>query len=970
MADSDNKLQEYLNTITENIAKLNSNSKISKNTTENTLYDLYEEINNDITELKSYYTRITSLELSATATFCLVVIDMIYMADFNRLATTYKSTSEFIYQLLSEKSTISLLIDSIESHYKILSSTSDQITKDSEINIIKQLLYQLYELLQALLINFGIVPKDFTITENNQDNAPFNYDITSSMASSISFEDSTATENLWHGSVNRSGWVAQEAEVFISQVTNSASSENEPIIVSVPIAKINNSKYQYNSESALSFLNLINYINKSYAENDGSNVDNSSVNLIEKYSYIRCGTIFSGSSGIQTTDMPFKIMYDSNDGTYAEGNINYFGQLINDKINIKFNYSSDSDNISSATYPNTKLSDSIQVTRTFTYKGTSGDTAETEYSLTGELQYNETESNTKNNEIAENLKLVENDPTMIKLNDTRPVSVYTGTLTLTNLSIDYDSLSAEEQAAIDSSSSQMGRNVVVEIRYNDSEDSYTDLNDPSYAMQKGTYDIICYINPESTTSAITVINNVDNILPNFVTQFTYNNTQKNNNVSFTSSSDLVAQALLILSQLDPSDNNFDMYFGILWNTVSTMKNSLIQELLSIIDQMNSTVTILNLIHTEYGTSVGSFDNDTVQEFTTELNTFAQNFSTYLSSDSYDVEELYDGTLYNKIVECENSTKKSLENILTESADIRDKLEDLENKLFLFVDTEKKGWSVNSIINSFYQLLSATTTTAETMASTGTPYNTYSLQSYNEWSNNLLTNFQNISGLADTERFDSSIPNNYKYYFYVYDIGKTLLSKITNDDNDYYKLLDESKYKYLMRYSLLYSTTGLSDDNITILNNYKSLPFSYTGNDNNSYVNPELMQNFSGTSIFDYVELEESLTLTNFVTNSYTLSGIVYAGFLNNKYSDMDTIISDKIKFINTYKPTNIREALFIYYMLQMFEYIYQNNILDIYEINGNSPVADLLNTYKNYIIYYLQYKEAYKNKSFISLLFR
>ena len=93
MADSDNKLQEYLNTITENIAKLNSNSKIFKNTTENTLYDLYEEINNDITELKSYYTRITSLELSATATFCLVVIDMIYMADFNRLATTYKSTS-------------------------------------------------------------------------------------------------------------------------------------------------------------------------------------------------------------------------------------------------------------------------------------------------------------------------------------------------------------------------------------------------------------------------------------------------------------------------------------------------------------------------------------------------------------------------------------------------------------------------------------------------------------------------------------------------------------------------------------------------------------------------------------------------------------------------------------------------------------------------------------------------------------
>lgn len=935
----------YFNKIKENILKISNAETINESTLETTLYDIYTEIKTDINSLTEYYSNITSLEVSTSATLCIVIIDMIYMSEFNKLAGSYKNISELVSELLSDDSDIMSIINSIEDHYIIYSSAESTDIKNSEKSQIEKLLLQLYSLLSELLVSIGIIPSSFNI---DTDTDTGDITVTSDLARSINADSKNLLSyNMWQGSVDRSGWVAQEANIFIQQKENN---NNGPLYVSVPIAKIDNYTYRYDPKTFLNIINLRNYTSTFLTENDGSDENNTS-NLIQKNSYIRCGSFFDANTTIQTEEMSFKIQYDSTDGTWSSGNISYFGNITDTDITIEFNF--DNEDILPASYPNTKLSDSITVNRTFNFYKSTDKSSSVTYKLSGTLSYDSNLSNEKNTEIS-NYK-----NNNVNGYDLRPVSVYSGILSLENISIDYDSLSDEEKSSYDSDKSQMQRNVILEIRYNDSADSYKNLNDSSQTIVPDTYDLICYNDSSSSNSSLTVYDKDNLILPNFVIQFSLNNLEMNNKVTFDSDSEKAAEALLQLSKLSV-DDNFETNFGDLWNIINTSKKSLTNELLNYIDNMNNLISTLYSLHSEYASTISSFDESTIEDFTNELGTITSDFSQYLSVDGFNESDLYNGTLYNNISEFILKNDSIFENALTEITNVRNELESLDFKTLLFVDSKNKGWNIGEIITLFYKLLTSSTSTAETLSNTTNAYKKYNIISFEKW----------LSDKFNKNNKSYNIPVQYKYYLYVFYVARLILSSNLSENQKYYNIVKENEYKLIMKFYTQYSTDGLDKNSADIISKYKDLGIAYQENDNSCVLNPELYNNLPGSELFNYIEIEDSLSSSTFINNTSTLSGIVYSGILNNKYNNILTILKDKIDFIESYTAMNIKDMLFSYYILLACKYLGESDEFEFDSIPYNlDTVNSLYDTFYNNIIVYLNYKDLYKSKNIVSTLY-
>ena len=938
-------INKYLEELKETISSLSASQQSAENndTQESELYSLYKKVKEELSILDTNYENCIDLLDSSISVIILALIDIVYVSNFKKELLDYNNISEFIKFLLNDNSELMKLITLLEEHYKIYKALTDESEKNKEKEYIEKCLKQLYELLKVLIETYHIIPSDVEIDTSSS----LPYTLKSETNKSFNISDSLSYD-AWSGSVDKSGWIGQESDIYILK---DSAEEDSSLIVSVPVAKISNRVYNYDPNTFL-LLNFRNYTAVFQEENDESDKNNTS-NVMDVYSYIRCGGIFSGSTTIQNETMQFKIQYDSREDSWSSGEINYFGKFYNNKCSIQFEYNTD--DVNPEEYPYTKLSDSILFTKTFSFKS-STDNSETQYTLSGTLSYDETKTLDHINEINNYVSLNDKNISF----DTRNTTYYSGTLTLSNNNINLESMSYEDRAAYESNSAQLQKQVIVEIKYNDK-------NEDSQIAE--TYDVYCYLSEDYSSSSVAMNDQIETLIPFFAIQTTYTNIKMSNIITVSSDETKIVQSLLSLSSLSV-DDNFESNYSILWNIIEESKETLLNTLLNKINNLNKLLENISYVKSDFSSSFNNLPDEPFNDFTSLITTMTDNFSSYLSSDSFDSEDLYDGVLYNKMNEFYSSAVLELQNIFSDACNGRNELKLLTDNLFFVLNKTKHYISISSLATKMYNIFNSNTDYSETLSSSGIVYQKYNIKSYSSWES-LIKELIKVSANIDEDVLNeefNKLPSYYLYFLYVYYVSRHILQDLDQQNSDLYKLIENQEYTFLLQFLTdnknNYIVSSVTDSTmLSIIESYNNLEHikKYLNNDNIFYISPGLLKNID-TTYFDYIEIEDSVSFYNY--ENY--KSIIYSGILKNKFSALENILLEKIKYIYELKKVNFREALYIVNFLSVCKEIKEKFNNDFKSID-DTYLDVIYNVYVNEIQIYLKYKDYFKNKKFSSL---
>lgn len=987
-------------------------------TKETELLNYYKEIQNDLKSLSDNYSEINTLENNIGSLLAVIILISLYMKDFDMAADEYNNLSKFISMILSDNSEIMILLKLIEQHYQIYSTTLYEDVKASEAVTINNLLLELLELLKPVLIQLGILPSDFKITKNDSD---YDGSVTLSSDTYRSFQsNSSITNHAWYGKIDKSGWVGQSSDIFIQQ--QDGNSQND-LLVSMPVLEVNNVTYKYDSKTILWLFNLHNYTGTLRVENDGSDPENNNpYKLIT--TELRCGNLFSGNSTVVKKDMPIKFVYDSTGGnsSVSNGSVDYYGTYTSDNMSIEFNFN---EGYSKELYPSTKLSDSITINRTITFSPAESTGETINYSLSGDLNYNEELTNNHINELQE-IYGFENSENGTKVDenlyDSRNITYYSGNVTIKNTSIDYDSLSDQEKAEVDAGSGQMSKTVVVEIAEN----------------PDGTYDLKCYSDPENSTSSVVITENNDNISAFFAIQFEYKDLTMDTDIVINSPELEAAQALLGIGSLTAEEDNFDYKYARLKTIIDSVKSLLTQSLTDAIQDLSSLIETIIMVESDMANAT-TIETSYIQDILTSISSLSTDFDKYLTTDSYNIEELYDGTLYNKII---NASSKTREQIISVLEDIRNtiiKLNNLDEKVLQITDkTNNSSWAISGALSKLNELLSGQSTFSVALSVLGKSITTFKTKSFNDWRNSLIPtesvgNIMNILALShvrdifsgtdiedysnkefydflaettsvvggigmdtissginyydidyyainnfieetllkyktDTSTeyisYSNTIPSFYYTMFYLCFVAKYALKETFNDNNsDYYKAYDQIENDL---------TVDLINNDFVQIYNYESVDnymnlnylYKYKGNDNADFISPSLLKQFPEFKLMDSVEIEDSINSGNVKT---LYLSIIYKAILSVPADKLDENISNFIDLIKNKSKVNFREAVLISEALYAFSVILNQienvGALLVMSKTRESTLKYLSKIYENELYTYIKFKTNIKNKN-------
>lgn len=953
---------------------LEENIKSTDTTNETLMYNYYTNIKTDINSLTGIYSDLALKKNSIIDTFMQLCIYAAYHATLNNESMTFKKEVSFINNIFSEDSTLMLLLKKIKETYrlyknevelyKLYGKKEDYILKNNLLNQLKNYISQFNDCAKELLTALNVIPNDAVY--DAQTNT-----ISSPLIQSLSIADNK-NYYLLSGTVDKTGYIAQKAEVFVY------GENNDTIYVSCPLLKISNNKFDYTRDGSdiWGLIEFYDYIANVVVDNAASDTNTNNDDIIFSYTFntykLRFGNIFNADKLDSTKESEsFKISVEND--AWSNGNINAKGNAVSKSITINFKKDNAND-IST----NIHFSDKAEVFRTIEYNSIT-------YNIYGTLTYDKELSEENNKKYDDYYKKIDELKKKIEEKYSNDENECTNQLNA------IDDISNKYKLYFKKATYYTGKLYIKESTADTADNTDTDSSKDVVLVlspNSSGYDIECYLDPNSTLNSTTSVNKTNkSLLLKVFSNINYTNMTLTHNLII---NDAYTKAALTLMQIGHSgildfNNNFELLLSNLTKYLNDLYNSFTVALLNQISLMNDIISSATLISNILSSNDIYYTSDYTSDISSLFSTIQSEFQTYLSSDSYSVTELYDGTFINKIDSSILDINDKLSELFLDISKSEALLYNTELKLLTIVNKKKITTSYKDIADLFYNTLTGTNEYLVN-ATNLTNFISFNIDySYNKWIigvNNNINYLYNFN--TNAIKLNAYTFNNELNIIYIADEIQKILNNIDHtEDFAYIKYIQNFENALKLRLAKLYNNdaalrTCMDGKLLKAINSIPTSMFEYNLNDNSYFVRPQLTQNLPYSELINNLEIEDSMHSEHTAAYKNQLiacKNIMRYSISQIPYNQISSILNNEVKLFNKINIFNFREKIFYYSFLLVCSEI------KAFSTTENSVLANLvsksdielalnnISTTENEIINYMLLKKLIKEQNKNLLIF-
>jgi len=890
----------------------NYNEKLNTFTENTDSYDIYK--NTEL--LRTYLSKITASATYETEQNSLYYDFIVYLKKTRNLSISIKNLEKNIREKNELRERIMVLLQQLKELLK-------EYTGDNTLLNIDESEYDLTDPDEDGLC-------DITIKENSK-----------KIARSFSIKDFRNNRFVGYmGEVDRSGYVGQKANIYISiPLTNqSQTSYSNKFLMNAPLLHMSNVTYKKDPKNIIfGLFNIRDYSGKIKVENEDEDQSEEDGGYKLDSTYIRFGGIFSGRDINKSAyKQSFRLKCNS-DSSWSSGKILKKGVFTLHNVNITAKFNDEIIGNLADYDENIKFADKLDVS------------IEIKDNNSGiEYVYKSKDGLTLNTEFKEDHEdLLIDDKGKI-------VSFFTGEMEIKSKD---DAEKEEDPTAVDNASDYAAsKDVVVKLtRINESLSSYR---------------IDMFLNPDSSSNDTYYEdkgNDPKTYLPMFASNWCIEKAFRKRSINTSGDSALEAlSALLDLLHMFNDKDDIDAlcpfdsakYANII-NKLNNAKSRLMASLLESLSYINGivkTATIANTIYQNY-------DPYFVDTYTSEIQTAFTNFSSKISAVGQDSNESYlSGSFITEMESYLETVKEILYNNFNDFIEVQSVLKTYDNKLASILPSGKNTVDLSSTIALFYDIITGTSQTLTAMATAGEYIPKYDIYySFNRW-NTIYDCIPNGSGQSK----DYLIDNYNLQLLYLLTQTYWLLEDTTEDNhlNNTWHL-----HKQYIKYILLnlikenhnnkyYKHLFITDVLDTIKNYKKADEYIECSllNFNSYYLNPYIYQIFKQLEEYDGININD-FTINDFGNGAIALSSkaLIYKAVLETKRTEIYDKLNELYDFFTSLKKPNIREIyLFIGFceVLSELQTLPNERKYDVYKIDFDNGMVNNLSEYVKYIIQY------------------
>ena len=749
----------------------------------------------------------------------------------------------------------------------------------------------------------------------------------------------------YSGEVNRSGYVGQKANLYITKSLkkNSKTPRDKKLLLNAPLLHLSNITYSHNPKNIIfGLFNIRDYVGKIRIENEDEEQDEADGGYKLDDTYIRFGSIFSSKDiDLNASKQSIRLKCDSS-SSWTSGKIYKKGifELHNVNIIAKFNDEilGNRDDYDE----NTKFSDSVDVTI-----GVKDTGSGIEYVFRSK----------------DGLKLAadyhEEHEDMAIEDENKIVTYFKGEMEIKS---EEDLEKGDDPTSVnDASDYAATKDVVLKL---------TRLTE-----DLSSYRVEMFLDPDSSSNDTYYEdkgNDPKTYLPMFASNWVIEKAIRKRSVNTSNDAALEAlSALLDLQNLFNSKDSIDALCPFdanrYANIISKFNNAKKAAMASLIASLSSingiakTATIANTVYQNYDPI---FTNEYTSDLQQEFGKFTSKIAEVSQSDS---STFLSNSFINDLESYLVSIKSILYDNFSDITTILPYLNKYDKKLVLVAPSGRNKVDAASTLALFYDIVTGTSQTLQAMSSAGENIPTYSVyMSFVEWTNvyDILPN-----GLSESNNY--LIENATQQLLYLLTQTYWLLEDNTEDNilNSCwslhkqflkYILLDllkeNTKNKYLKKVFL----TSICD----IIENYKTAS-DYIEcellNFNSYYLNPYIYQVFPQLEAYDRININD-FVISDFTNGKIKLSSkaLIYKAILESRREDITEKLYNLYSFFENLKKPNVREVFLLYGFCEVLKEIQQSSELtdrkyDVYKIPYNEV---FVNNLANYVKYIIEYRTA------------
>lgn len=270
---------------------------------------------------------------------------------------------------------------------------------------------------------------------------------------------------------------------------------------------------------------------------------------------------------------------------------------------------------------------------------------------------------------------------------------------------------------------------------------------PSSSGSKDKVDITCEYDPDADVNKTDYGNGSDGLINAedkmlFGGEFSVEDADITSSVVLDTDEELLAAYLLAIGLLDPGSDDFDALLALIFSAIEKLKSKLIEMLKEYLTKINGAITSVTSARTIYGSSDPNYESEYMSGLIDMYSAASSDLSNYLATDGFDLDDIYDGTVYNAINADLTSINDEYADLFDDAEGAISTLKTVKGSLFPISDAAYGNDDFSSTATIMYGILKGTNASYATAASSDSAMLMFSsISPYQSWH----SYFQRVAG---------------------------------------------------------------------------------------------------------------------------------------------------------------------------------------------------------------------------------
>ncbi len=195
----------------------------------------------------------------------------------------------------------------------------------------------------------------------------------------------------------------------------------------------------------------------------------------------------------------------------------------------------------------------------------------------------------------------------------------------------------------------------------------------------------------------------------------------------------LAAYLQAIDLLDPTSDDFDALLAKILSAIEGLRASILSMLKAYLTKINGAITSVTSAKAIYASSDPNFSSEYISDLIDMYSTASTTLSGYLAADGFDLEDIYDGTVYNKLIEEFSAIDGEYSSMLDDAKSAIESLKSTKAALTPIVNAKYSNPSFASTMGIFYGILRGTNASYETLSESNSAVLSYAtMRSFADW----------------------------------------------------------------------------------------------------------------------------------------------------------------------------------------------------------------------------------------------